>query len=532
MKKLLLIFICQFAFSQNKILEDENFTSSWVRPALGFFVLDFEPEILNSQSSMNSVEDIEESFNELKDGFKDLFTKGVQGKGKLKISNFVVPRSFLNDFDLFNLEINESSMKVNDYSSKYVNEIVSKISGRFISSIFNEEDGKVNYDKIQDRALNSLTEELRNQYDNSLRGIETSSKDYLTQQVLNQNYIIVLENYYTKTRWYVYRVHIGEGINIDERISSWYDIFDGKFDLMKESRFPISLLDSGVFKSQENQFSTVEKSIKKIRSKIPRFRMRSRILDDLTISIGDKEKIKIDDKFISYIEVENENGEIVKLKKKGIDRVKSVGVNSNLNLIKTSESSVRTKLYPDGGSNSSKGMISIKKKEVGVGISYFLSENYGWRVDYRTKWWPNFFLYLEGEDWRGNQSIWGENAEATTFHFGIQQTFKILRNLNSSIFLGVGGSDNIYSDDGTFKYSISEDKFIKIPTLDDTIGFIENKELISQEDSSLNVVTLGLSVGFKLFSFQMIPTVRYILRSPDGFYDDQFQYGGSVRINF
>ena len=542
-----LIFIfSQVLFSQNKITTESEFSSSWARPSLSIIFVEFTPDIKNYDPPGEvNLDDLKESFNELKESFSGLFSKNPSSSGTLngtlKVLNVNTPKSFMNDFDIFNLNIKEENIRINK-NQNYFDVVSSLYADDLVSSVFYLNENSVDFRSIENRALNSLSEELRNKYLNSLRGVETSARDYLTKEILNKNYILIInirkkggdqKNFKDYVAgWTLYRVHIGEGNSIDERINSWYSKYENNYSKMLGSDFPIYKIESGYFNSDGIQYNTLVKGLKKIRQKVPDFRLRSRIMDNLTISLGRKENLKVDDKFVSYLEIEDEDGKIVSLKKKGIDRVKKIGNNNLVKLLDENINLEKTKLYGDSGLKSSKGMISVKKKEVGVGISYFLSENYGWRVDYRTKWWPNFFLYAEGEDWRGNTSVWGENAEATTIHLGIQQSFNILRNLSSSFFVGVGGADNIYSDSGTFKYSTVENKFIKLPSIDDTIGFIENRELFSQEDALLNTVTLGVSVGFKLFSFQMIPTIRYILSSPEGFYDDQVQYGGSVRINF
>ena len=543
--KLIIVLFSQVLFSQNKITVESEFSSSWVRPSLSIIFVEFTPDIKNSNINYDpgevNLDDLKESFNELKGSFRGLFSKNSSySSGNLKVLNINTPKSFMNDFDIFNLNIKEENIRINK-NQNYFNVVSSLYADDLISSVFYLNNNSVDFKSIENRALNSLSEELRNKYLNSLRGVETSARDYLTKEVLNKNYILIIntrkkggeKNFKDYVAfWSLYKVHIGKGSSIDERINSWYSNYENNYSKMLGSDFPIYKIESGYFNSDGVQYNTLVKGLKKIRQKVPDFRLRSRMKDNLTISLGRKENLKVDDKFVSYLEIEDEDGKIVSLKKKGIDRVKRIGDNNLVNLLDKNINSEKTKLYGDSGFKSSKGMISVKKKEVGVGISYFLSENYGWRVDYRTKWWPNFFLYAEGEDWRGNSSVWGENAEATTVHLGIQQSFNILRNLNSSFFVGVGGADNIYSDSGTFKYSTVEDKFIKLTSIDDAIGFIENKELIRQEDAIFNTVTLGVSLGFKLFSFQMIPTIRYILKSPEGFYEDQIQYGGSVRINF
>jgi len=541
--KLIIILFSQVLFSQNKITTESEFSSSWVRPSLSIIFVEFTPDIKNYDPPGEvNLDDLKESFNELKESFSGLFSKkNPSSSGTLKVLNVSTPKSFMNDFDIFNLNIKEENIRINK-NQNYFDVVSSLYADDLVSSVFYLNENSVDFRSIENRALNSLSEELRNKYLNSLRGVETSARDYLTKEILNKNYILIInirkkegdqKNFKDYVAgWTLYRVHIGKGNSIDERINSWYSKYENNYSKMLGSDFPIYKIESGYFNSDGIQYNILVKGLKKIRQKVPDFRLRSRIMDNLTISLGRKENLKVDDKFVSYLEIEDEDGKIVSLKKKGIDRVKKIGNNNLVNLLDENINLEKTKLYGDSGLKSSKGMISVKKKEVGVGISYFLSENYGWRVDYRTKWWPNFFLYAEGEDWRGNSSVWGENAEATTIHLGIQQSFNILRNLSSSFFVGVGGADNIYSDSGTFKYSTVENKFIKLPSIDDTIGFIENRELFSQEDALFNTVTLGVSVGFKLFSFQMIPTIRYILSSPEGFYEDQIQYGGSVRINF
>ena len=511
----LLFITFQILFSQSKINSINNYESFWVRPSISILKIEY----FESKTVL------------------------PEREGKVKIVNYDIPNNLLNDdFDLFKLKLNyisendkslynspafvktenlnEFTISVSDYFLDDFDKIVPQITGKFISSIFYLENGKVNYDKIQERALKSMSEESRNRYINSLRGIETSARDYLTQKVLDMNYLIILQQSYNKIFWRLYKVQIGLGNNKEERINNWYNRFNESFGLMEVSNFPVKLIDKGSFNGDYQTLinynhHVLKKLLKKIRDKIPRLRMRSRILDDLTISIGDKEKVKIDDKFVSYIEVENEKGEIVELKKKGIDRVKSVGVNSKINIVKTSEPSERTKLYPDGGSNSSKGMISIKKKEVGVGLNYiYLDKNkYGYRVDYRTKWLPNFFIYFEGISWGGSPYNFGSEDGSTggTVSFGIQKTFSVFRNLNFSTFLSMGSVEGY----------------------DSNINFDEiSSNIVTTNQQDTPLIEFGGSIGFKLFSFQIIPTFRYILTTPEGFFNKKFQLGSSFRINF
>ena len=132
-----LIFIfSQVLFSQNKITTESEFSSSWARPSLSIIFVEFTPDIKNYDPPGEvNLDDLKESFNELKESFSGLFSKNPSSSGTLKVLNVNTPKSFMNDFDIFNLNIKEENIRINK-NQNYFDVVSSLYADDLVSSVF------------------------------------------------------------------------------------------------------------------------------------------------------------------------------------------------------------------------------------------------------------------------------------------------------------------------------------------------------------------------------------------------------------
>ena len=536
MKKLSILFflISLSSFSQRKI--KGNISSDFTRPSVTFIYTTLNNNYIERSSGFNAIN-------------LSYLDSSSLGKVINTNSSKFIHSKFIN-VDVFNLDYtNLKSKGVEFYAinnGEDLNDLIKKVvegsSGKFISSIFNLKNGEVDFKKLEERSMKSMTEDQRFNYINSLKGLDISSLDNLPKKILNHNYIVLINefkklNNKSKYNWYVYKINVGEGKNIEERISNWDNKFRNNYNEMLVSNFPVELISSGKFKMNNSKSNTdlVNKSIIKSSKKITVFRPKSRVLDNLNLSLGSKEGLRVDDIFVSYLELEDENGLITGLKKVGVDRVKSVG-NNNVNLLDLNQKPERTKLYADGRRSTKKGMVSIKKREIGLGISGFVTENSGLRLDYRTKLWPNTFIYVESENWTGDSFYWGDNATGSITHLGFQKSYNIGRKFQLSFFFGAGLIDEIDLDGENFSvvknmytgYDYFQDDYLGF----DTLKWLEEKNNSIEEEPGINIVSVGTSFSVKFGSIQFMPKVRYIISAPEKIYTNEIQIGGAIRYNF
>jgi hypothetical protein len=346
--------------------------------------------------------------------------------------------------------------------SKEYSQIISKFTGQLMSSVMEIENGQPNWEKLFERSRNSLTESQRNQLKNLSGGsLGENAQNLLLDPILERNYIMVISPYgRTETEdgltsgvtVAVFKVDLAEGTDIQAKKNVFFSKFGKNYGQVKDSEFPVTFLGLGVGTAQsfdkKSLLSMVGLGNNKKNSRTPEekeydlnnaiidqgiqigmkfsddWKPRAIVQDRMKVALGEKEGLRIDDLYISYERVKNEDGE-VELVKKGYDRVKKVGKN-NIDLTETETVGEPSKLYGDSGKRTKTGYVSMRQPELGLGISAFYRNSAGARVDYRTKVIPNTMVYLEGEFMGQNELLGGSDILVS---LGVQKYLNLGRKI-------------------------------------------------------------------------------------------------------
>ena len=428
--------------------------------------------------------------------------KNISGLDKLNINN-VIPQfdiielekdEFEIDYNLDGLDIDNNPDEFIDYKlslNSVVENIVSqKVAGQHFYSSLSDPTGKFDNNKIRERAKYSLTEDQLKNFSNlSGSSIEDIATSRLLNQILEKNYVLVIVPYnYTnedgifKSKYwsYVFKIDISEGSDIVAK----RNVFSSKYDFqnlneLKVDPFPTNLLYSGggesssvyadnssllgsFFKKGKEESVKSAEELKQIldeniissaisssSKEIDAFKPRSILGKNMLVSLGSKEGLKIDDRFISYEYQLGPDGVSSVLVKKGVDRVKKVADNNFY--LKQGEELPKSKLYGDSGKRSKESYLSVLDNDYKLGVSISYKDNIGVSIDYRTQLVPNLFVVLDVEKslWEFNDTIYGIPVDVEYDGYlvmgGLQKNFNIGRKLAIAPYFQVGTS--IYNDD-------------------------------------------------------------------------------------
>ena len=497
---ILLVFLFQISFSQS---------ADFVRPTVSFVVAPFDNGDDIGKISAESFA----SFDLLK----------LQ-KGKLGIS------------------ANPKKNKVNDDFKEAATNVAKSISGLVWDEVYAIKDGKPDYSVMMRRAANTMSEKQRAGFLATMQGLENQAKSQLIEPLLDATYIVVLspnglttnvgkksEGYETNLSWAVFKVSPARGINIKTSLALFDAKFSDNMNDVKSSEFPIELIASGATTASATQSTEdvlgTNKSMSELRAQldllvpaaalaaaqndVQEFLPRTLLLNDMKIALGNKEGLKVDDRYWSYQLMEDENGK-TELKRMGRDRVKAVG-NNSVDLIANPEAKgERTQLYADGGKKSRQGMVSMYKPELGAGITAGVKigggvANFTVRADYRTKVKPNLFLYLEYDMFTDVQYSNGYGfipGTATVGSIGFKKAFNIGRMFQ----LGIFASYAVLSEFTATNYSSDPIEISNAP------------------------VQVGLDLALKLGSLHFVPQVSF--NTDEALYGSAITFGGGLRYNF
>ena len=494
MKKLftiLAVLFIQISFSQS---------SDFVRPTVSFVVAPY-----------SNGEDI----GTITDGSFAAFDLLKLQKGKLGIS------------------ANPKKSKVTDEYNEAATNVAKSISGLVWDEVFAINGGSPDYSKMMQRAANTMTEKQRAGFVATMQGLETQAKNQLIEPLLDATYIVVLsphtltsdvgkntEGYQTNLSWAVFKVDLALGMNISSSINMFTKKFDGKWDDVKSSEFPVKLIASGATTASSTQSTKdvlgTNKSMQELRSQldllvpgtalaaaqkdVQEFLPRTLLLKDMKIALGTKEGLRVDDRYWSYQMMEDENGK-TELKRMGRDRVKSVG-NNNVDLIANPDAKgERTQLYADGGKKSRQGMISMYKPEVGIGITAGAKMGddaiINVKIDYRTKFSPNTFVLIDIDLFNG---LIYEGDQLSVYSLGFKKAFNVGRMFAPGIWAQYGVLTE-YSYAGS-----------------------------SVELDGFNPVQIGLDLALKFGSIHFVPQVSF--NTEGDFYGESVLVGAGIRYNF
>jgi len=494
MKKLftiLAVLFIQISFSQS---------SDFVRPTVSFVVAPY-----------SNGEDI----GTITDGSFAAFDLLKLQKGKLGIS------------------ANPKKSKVTDEYNEAATNVAKSISGLVWDEVFAINGGSPDYSKMMQRAANTMTEKQRAGFVATMQGLETQAKNQLIEPLLDATYIVVLsphtltsdvgkntEGYQTNLSWAVFKVDLDLGINISSSINMFTKKFEGKWNDVKSSEFPVKLIASGATTASSTQSTKdvlgTNKSMQELRSQldllvpgtalaaaqkdVQEFLPRTLLLKDMKIALGTKEGLRVDDRYWSYQMMEDENGK-TELKRMGRDRVKSVG-NNNVDLIANPDAKgERTQLYADGGKKSRQGMISMYKPEVGIGITAGAKMGddaiINVKIDYRTKFSPNTFVLIDIDLFNG---LIYEGDQLSVYSLGFKKAFNVGRMFAPGIWAQYGVLTE-YSYAGS-----------------------------SVELDGFNPVQIGLDLALKFGSIHFVPQVSF--NTEGDFYGESVLVGAGIRYNF
>ena len=494
MKKLLTIltvFFIQISFSQS---------SDFVRPTVSFVVAPY-----------NNGEDI----GRLTDGSFASFDLLKLQNGQLGIS------------------ANPKKNKVTDEYNEAATNVAKSISGLVWDEVFAINAGTPDYSKMMQRAANTMTEKQRAGFVATMQGLETQAKNQLIEPLLDATYIVVLspaslttdvgkdsEGYRAEISWSVFKVDLAMGINISSSVNMFTEKFDGKWNDVKSSEFPVKLIASGATIASSTQSTKdvlgTNKSMSELRAQldlivpsaalaaaqkdVQEFLPRTLLLNDMKIALGTKEGLSIDDRYWSYQLTEDENGK-TGLKRMGRDRVKSVG-NNDVDLIANPDAKgERTQLYADGGKKSRQGMISMYKPELGIGITAGAKIGddaiINVRIDYRTKISPNTFALIDIDLFNG---VAYEGDQLSVYSVGLKKSFNVGRMFAPGVWAQYG----VLTE---YSYSGS-----------------------SIEITDFNPVQIGLDLALKFGSLHFVPQISY--NTEEDYYGDSVLVGAGLRYNF
>ena len=451
-------------------------------------------------------------------------------------------------FDLLKLQKGKLGISANPKKSKVTDEyneaatnVAKSISGLVWDEVFAINGGSPDYSKMMQRAANTMTEKQRAGFVATMQGLETQAKNQLIEPLLDATYIVVLsphtltsdvgkntEGYQTNLSWAVFKVDLALGMNISSSINMFTKKFDGKWDDVKSSEFPVKLIASGATTAASVQSTKdalgTNKSMQELRAQldllvpgtalaaaqkdVQEFLPRTLLLKDMKIALGTKEGLRVDDRYWSYQMMEDENGK-TELKRMGRDRVKSVG-NNNVDLIANPDAKgERTQLYADGGKKSRQGMISMYKPETGIGITGGVkiaggAANFTIRADYRTKVSPNLFVYVEYDiiaDAVLGDGYYEIPGSLTVTSVGFKKAFNVGRMFQPGIFAS-------YAVLTEFTPTYSSDSV----------------------ETSNAPIQAGIDLAFKFGSLHVVPQVSF--NTEEYLYGDSITFGGGLRYNF
>jgi hypothetical protein len=349
--------------------------------------------------------------------------------------------------------------------------VIKKFTGEFMSSVMEIQGGKPNWEALNERARNSLTESQRNQLKNLSGGnIGDNAQRILLDPILERNYIMVISPYdksetedglTSMVAVTIFKVDIAEGDDIQAKKNVFFSKFKDDYSQVEKSEFPVTVVGSGYGSAQsfdkksllslvglgnskknirtpeEKEFdlnnAIIDQGIQIGMKFLDDWKPRAIVQDQMKIALGTKEGLKIDDLYISYERVKNENGD-VELVSKGYDRVKKVGKN-DIDLTESDESGEPSKLYGDSGKRTKTGYVSMRQPELGLGVSGFYRNSAGARIDYRTKVIPNLMVYFEGEFMGQNELLGGSDILVSV---GVQKYLNLGRKISLIPFAQYG----------------------------------------------------------------------------------------------
>ncbi len=420
--------------------------------------------------------------------------------------------------------------------------IAKQYAGKMVASIFLA-DGKWQFDSLYEKARESLTENQRSGLAATVQGTKTEAENRLMSKVTDNNYMIVIspsENGPKGALYSVFKVNIGEGNSEFERYNAFLNMYnypEDRPEAVSSGDYSVELLAYGLLRKPTKERkgllgdalgsatdmagayadaasaeeSLADLAVRKAQSKVAGLREKALILDGMMMALGTKEGLKVDDVFISYRELEDEEGNI-SYQKMGLDRVKKVG-NNDVDLIANPEAKgERSQLYGDGGRKSRAGYVALGKKELAIGVSggvhlagdavpYF-------KIDYRLGSFinvPNTFLIVEGE-FLTAVPLLGSEYDLTNVNVGLQKTINFGRKFNMSVFATYAAQTEVV-----------------IPGSSETVDL-----------DYLGIsapIKAGVSFAVKFGSLQITPHVSYTTDA-DFYGGESVLIGGGLRYNF
>ena len=466
-----------------------------------------------------------------------------------KSNSGLMPTTYASDYYIQDIDDSKASLGI-DFKpkAKYdkgdkdfeaaATAVAKQYAGKMVESIFLA-DGKWQFDALYEKARESLTENQRSGLAATVQGTKTEAENRLMSKVTDNNFIIIIspsEDGPTGALYSIFKVNIGEGNSEFERYNAFLNMYnypEDRPEAISSGDYSVELLAYGMLKKptkerkglfadtmtalDDARSTAIEPmadlAIRKAQSQVAVLRERALVLDGMMIALGTKEGLAVDDVFISYRELEDEEGNI-SYQKMGFDRVKKVG-NNDVDLVADPEAKgERTQLYGDGGRVSRAGYIALGKKEIAVGVSggvhmggdaipYF-------KVDYRLGQFtniPNLFLFVEGE-FLTAVPLLGQEYDLTNVNVGVQKTINFGRKFNMSVFASYAAQTEIVLPGSTSTAEITlEDLGIAAP------------------------IKAGVSFAIKFGSLQIMPHISY--NTDDAFYGgESILVGGGLRYNF
>ena len=470
------------------------------------------------------------------------------------ISSITFPAQFdgINFGDKFTYSntYNSELVKNESFSKNLTEYVKSNLSGKFINSFLGIEDGKPNWQNLFERASNSLTESQRSEISSLSSNLSTSSQDLLLDALIDNNYLVVImpgsfetstlesgTNLYTlKSVVAVFKIDVAEGANIQARKNLFISNFSSDYSKVESSTFPTKLSfintistvgsDSKDFLGNTPSYAdiisninetTIANALIKSSKNVTAFKPKSNVFDKMEIRLGTKEGLKVGDRYFSYQRQLNNDGS-VELKRKGVDRVKTVG-NNSMNIAYVSEDDLdlieRSKLALDSGAPTRTGYVSMYEPDLGIGISLFYRNYPGIRFDYRL---DNIALGLQAFLEVEVESSGTLYAEDAFYYYEYDNATAMIGFAGLQYYLGISRSIDIvpFASYGFPRWTDSEGEEIEIDG---------------------NIINAGIRVPLKLSpSIQLIPEFSYNVSDTYGYDldnpDTKLFIGGALRFNF
>ena len=411
MKKIFLLFyfsiISSLLFAQD----------TYVRPSVSIINIDYNNQ--KSTLNLNSVQ-VPSNLDYLKLSKKSF--KSNTNSPKILLTSEIEGAS------LSDLKGESKSIKEKRNNTNLNSFISQKISNAAITAVVPIKNGEYDYSSLDARGVNSATDQDVNLTSQNMGQQETDRYLYITDKLLNKNYVVAFNMARPVAYSDKYKVGFEGSISyVVFKIENIYNSERSELNIsakeLPRAEIKAKIISSGTSNLQSTKAkdqstnralgikaktdSELKKDLtdmlvddvwNKALREVDDFQPRTTLLAKRKVALGTKENLKIDNRFFIYENVENRKGEIVK-KKRATMRVKKVAKNDG----KATGDSEKSKLYKIGYGKAKEGMLVQQKEDIGVGISLGYGTLSWARVEYRLKGiTPGLLFFAEVNPFPGN----------------------------------------------------------------------------------------------------------------------------------